>query len=152
MVKGSGGSLNIWIKKLENKNKKKQQTNLIFLPVWKLTRIFSQFFQEDNKKQQEYAPTTTQHYDGPHSERPPFFAMIIFHTLVCLQKKMQFYKLIKRGFYEPSNNFLILFHCIYTLWNLMFFSCKPKQRCGLFLHIQFFFKDFLFKMKRTFST
>jgi len=35
MVKGSGGSLNIWIKKkLENqKNKKKQQTNLIFLPV-----------------------------------------------------------------------------------------------------------------------
>jgi hypothetical protein len=33
MVKGSGGSLNIWIKKLENKNKKKQKTNLIFLPV-----------------------------------------------------------------------------------------------------------------------
>merc|ERR1712037_646901 len=108
MVKGSGGSLNIWIKKETRKSKKQQEktTNQPdFSACLKTTRIFSQFFQEDNKKQQEYAPTTTtQHYDGPHSERPLFFfAMIIFHTLVCLQKKMQFYKLIKRGFYEPSN-------------------------------------------------
>lgn len=151
MVKGSGGSLNIWIKKLENKNKKKQQTNLIFLPVWNYTDFFAIFArrQQNNKNTLLLLHNIT----TVHTLRDLlFFAMIIFHTLVCLQKKMQFYKLIKRGFYEPSNNFLILFHCIYTLWNLMFFSCKPKQRCGLFLHIQIFFKDFLFTMKRTFST
>ena len=104
-------------RKLENQNQQEKTTNQPdFSACLKTTRIFSQFFQEDNKKQQEYAPTTTtQHYDGPHSERPLFFAMIIFHTLVCLQKKMQFYRLIKRGFYEPSNYCLILFHCIYLL-------------------------------------
>ena len=79
MVKGSGGSLNIWIKKkLENKNKKKQQTNLIFLPVWKLQGFFRNFCKKTTK-QQEYAPTTTtQHYDGPHSERPLFFCYDYF--------------------------------------------------------------------------
>jgi len=112
-VKGSGGSLNIWIKKLGKQEKTTNQPD--FSACLKLHGFFRNFCKKTTK-QQEYAPTsTTQHYDGPHSERPLFFAMIIFHTLVCLQKKMQFYKLIKMGFYKPSNNCLILFHCIYLL-------------------------------------
>lgn len=113
-MKGSGGSLNIWIKKLENKNKKKTTNQPDFSACLKLHGFFRNFCKKTTK-QQEYAPTTTQHYDGPHSERPLFFAMIIFHTLVCLQKKMQFYKLIKRGFYDSCENSLILFHYIYLL-------------------------------------
>ena len=86
MGKGSGGSLNIWIKKLENKNKKKQQTNLIFLPVRNYTDFFAIFARRQQNKQ-EYAPTTTQHYDGPHSERPPFFCYDYFSYLGLSAKK-----------------------------------------------------------------
>jgi len=103
--------------KIKKKQQEKTTNQPDFSACLKTTRIFSQFFQEDNKKQQEYAPTTTttQHYDGPHSERPPFFCYDYFSYLGLSAKKMQFYRLIKRGFYEPSNYCLILFHCIYLL-------------------------------------
>lgn len=76
------------LKKLENQKQEKTTNQPDFSACLKTTRIFSQFFQEDNKKQQEYAPTTTtQHYDGPHSERPTFFCYDYFSYLGLSAKK-----------------------------------------------------------------
>ena len=82
-MKGSGGSLNIWIKKLEKQEKTTNQPD--FSACLKLHGFFRNFCKKTTK-QQEYAPTTTQH-DGPHSERPLFFCYDYFSYLGLSAKK-----------------------------------------------------------------
>ena len=66
-------------RKLENQNQQEKTTNQPdFSACLKLHGFFRNFCKKTTK-QQEYAPTTTtQHYDGPHSERPLFFCYDYF--------------------------------------------------------------------------